>query len=141
MDEKAPLDVERDHSSTDHEKTDAHVKPLFYFLGALTLLIVIALAISVGLFNLLESREAATDKSVSPLADPFSLPPEPRLDTTSQGDLQSVLTETRGKLEGYEWIDEEAGVVRIPIQRAMELTLEQGLPVRQPIAAEAAGDQ
>jgi hypothetical protein len=38
-------------------------------------------------------------------------------------------------LEGYQWVDEQAGVVRIPIERAMELLAERGLPSRS--AAEA----
>jgi len=33
-------------------------------------------------------------------------------------------------LEGYQWLDEDAGVVRIPIERAMELLAERGLPSR-----------
>jgi hypothetical protein len=33
-------------------------------------------------------------------------------------------------LEGYGWVDREAGVVRLPIERAMELLLERGLPTR-----------
>jgi hypothetical protein len=33
-------------------------------------------------------------------------------------------------LEGYGWVDRQAGVVRLPIERAMELVLERGLPTR-----------
>ncbi len=32
-------------------------------------------------------------------------------------------------LENYSWVDESKGVVRIPIERAMELVAERGLPV------------
>jgi hypothetical protein len=39
-------------------------------------------------------------------------------------------------LNSYGWVDEEAGVVRIPIDRAMELTLERGLPTRSEEARE-----
>ena len=34
-------------------------------------------------------------------------------------------------LESYGWVDKNAGVVRIPIDEAMKLTLERGLPARQ----------
>lgn len=30
----------------------------------------------------------------------------------------------------YGWVDREAGIVRIPIERAMDLLLERGLPTR-----------
>jgi hypothetical protein len=42
-----------------------------------------------------------------------------------------------GLLEGYGWVDREAGVVRLPIERAMALVLERGLPTRP--AAEQQG--
>jgi hypothetical protein len=34
-------------------------------------------------------------------------------------------------LSSYGWLDRNAGVVRIPIDRAMKMTVERGLPVRQ----------
>jgi hypothetical protein len=33
-------------------------------------------------------------------------------------------------LNGYSWVNRDAGVVRIPIGEAMKLTLQKGLPVR-----------
>ena len=36
-------------------------------------------------------------------------------------------------LEHYSWIDEQQGTVRIPIERAMELLAQQGLPVARPV--------
>ena len=34
-------------------------------------------------------------------------------------------------LETYGWIDKNASVVRIPIEEAMKLTVQRGLPARQ----------
>jgi hypothetical protein len=34
------------------------------------------------------------------------------------------------KLNSYGWVDQKAGTVRIPIDRAMDLLIEKGLPVR-----------
>jgi hypothetical protein len=33
-------------------------------------------------------------------------------------------------LYSYGWVDEKAGIVRIPIERAMDLLVQRGLPVR-----------
>ena len=33
-------------------------------------------------------------------------------------------------LNGYSWVDRNAGVVRIPIDEAMKLTVQRGLPAR-----------
>jgi hypothetical protein len=35
------------------------------------------------------------------------------------------------QLHSYRWVDIEAGIASIPIERAMELIVKRGLPVRQ----------
>ena len=35
------------------------------------------------------------------------------------------------RLNSYGWIDEENGIVHIPIERAMDILAKQGLPARQ----------
>jgi hypothetical protein len=42
-------------------------------------------------------------------------------------------------LHSYGWVDEQAGLVRIPITRAMELLTERGLPVRPPQESQGNG--
>jgi hypothetical protein len=37
-------------------------------------------------------------------------------------------SEERAALSEYRWIDRERGVARIPIERAMEIVAESGLP-------------
>jgi hypothetical protein len=44
--------------------------------------------------------------------------------------LEEVRREEEAQLNSYGWVQREAGVVRIPIERAKELLLERGLPVR-----------
>jgi hypothetical protein len=36
----------------------------------------------------------------------------------------------QARLNSYGWVDEDAGVAHIPIERAMEMILEEGLPAR-----------
>jgi hypothetical protein len=35
-------------------------------------------------------------------------------------------------LTSYGWVSKEAGIARIPIEHAMQLVLERGLPVSKP---------
>jgi len=56
--------------------------------------------------------------------------PEPRLQTHPLRDLEELRAAEREIIEGYAWIDKPAGVVRIPVSRALELTAERGLPSR-----------
>ena len=54
----------------------------------------------------------------------------PRLQISSAVDLQDFRTREEAELNSYGWIDRTAGVVRIPVDRAMNLLLQRGLPAR-----------
>ena len=41
-------------------------------------------------------------------------------------------------LTSYAWVDKPGGFARIPVDRAMELIVERGLPPAKPMAAQAA---
>jgi hypothetical protein len=82
-------------------------------------------------FVVFDRMEAASDPDISPLATPANeAPAEPRLQTTPWADLKTLRAEESSYLHGYGWIDQQAGVARIPIDRAKALLLEKGLPVR-----------
>ena len=57
-------------------------------------------------------------------------PPEPRLEVVLDQVLQEVRADESAFLHSYGWVDRQAGVVRIPIDRALTLLLERGLPAR-----------
>ena len=44
-------------------------------------------------------------------------------------------------LDGYRWVDRNNGIVRIPVDDAMKLTLQRGLPSRRQAPAAAAPTQ
>jgi hypothetical protein len=44
-------------------------------------------------------------------------------------------------LQGYHWVDQKAGVVQIPIDRALDLLAQRGLPSRSPAASQAFQDE
>jgi hypothetical protein len=78
-------------------------------------------------------REAARPVAVEfPLATAAMrrLPPEPRLQTDPRDDLANLRRNEDRILTSYGWIDRNTGVVRIPIDEAMRLTVERGLPTR-----------
>jgi hypothetical protein len=65
-------------------------------------------------------------------------PPSPRLQNQPFRDVFELKTTQRGTLNSYGWVDKANGVVHIPIERAMQITLERGLPVRDGGAASSA---
>jgi hypothetical protein len=56
--------------------------------------------------------------------------PVPALQVKPQVDLQTYRTRAEHDLNSYGWIDQPHGVAKIPIERAMNLLLARGLPVR-----------
>jgi hypothetical protein len=66
-------------------------------------------------------------------------PPAPQLETANGQVLEELHTKEDALLNHYTWIDQKAGTVRIPIDRAMELVLQRGLPVQSGPAGAAAG--
>ena len=58
------------------------------------------------------------------------LPPPPLLQDAPRSELETLRLRRRRELESYGRGDD--GRVRVPIERAMELLLEDGLPAREP---------
>ena len=116
-----------------HEESDVNIRAIFGFgAGLIAVAIVVHVAILL-LFNFFDSRASQQAAAAYPLATQQGerLPPEPRLQTEPREDLAALRTREDETLSSYGWVDRNAGVVRIPIDRAMELTLQRGLPARQ----------
>ena len=136
-------DEDIDNEDVHHEESDVDIRAIFNF--ALGLFIVAALVhvLIYFMFRYLDGREASVNAVRQyPLAvgREDRLPPEPRLQTNPRRDLQDLRTAEDRILNGYRWVDRNAGVVGIPVSEAMKLTLQRGLPSR-PVAPEAAGSQ
>jgi hypothetical protein len=78
----------------------------------------------------LAGQAAAQGAAPSEFATARILPPEPRLQVDEQRTIEEQQAIERRALTTYEWIDKNAGVVQIPVEKAMDLVLERGLPAR-----------
>jgi hypothetical protein len=114
-----------------HEKTDATTRPIFRFVAALAVFVAVAMLAMALLFRYFTQREAILDTSLSPLA---SEAPEtvagPLLQPNPPVDLERLRREENAHLNSYGWVDEREGLAHIPIDRAIELMAERGLPAR-----------
>lgn len=103
-----------------HETRDANVKgiALCGFVGVLALAVI----------------QAAIYFHFSIHAKSFPAPrpviAAKKSDIAPHRDFVSFQRQQQSELNTYGWIDREHGVVRIPVERAMELLAERGLPVR-----------
>ena len=116
-----------------HEDSDVNIGGILAFAVGL---IVVAAIVHVAmwlLFRFFDVREARQNTIAYPLAvqQEQRLPPEPRLQTNPRQDLQDLRAAEHDILTTYGWVDKNAGTVRIPIDEAIKLTLQRGLPARQ----------
>jgi hypothetical protein len=121
-----------EHADVHHETSDANIVGVLGFgFGLLVAAIIIHLLVLV-LFRFFQGREARRVPAEYPLAvsQGERLPPEPRLQTNPREDLRELRAKEDERLGSYGWVDKNAGVVRIPIDAAMKLMVERGLPAR-----------
>lgn len=114
-----------------HESRDADIRKLTYLALSILALIIFGYVVTEITFYVFVGRQ-----QVPPPRSFFSpgtqMPPPPRLQQNPRVDLGAYVQEQNHVLETYGWVDRKAGVVRVPINQAMTLLLQQGLPVRKP---------
>ena len=111
-----------------YEKSDLSVKAIGVFGAILTLVLVLAIVSMAWMFGLFAAREERQDAPPSPLATAGSGPPQPLLQVDAPRDLKELRAAEDARLASYGWVDKQAGLARIPIDRAMALLAERGLP-------------
>ena len=123
-----------------HELSDADPSPILKFLAFLVVTTAVIAALVVFFYNYLERREAGEKTARYPMSltgGERPLPPLPRLQNYPFQDIKELRQNDKPLLSTYEWIDRNAGTVRIPVDRAMDLLAERGLPYRKPGEASA----
>lgn len=117
-----------------YERSDANTGALLQFAFWLAVVIVAAALGMKWMFGYF-----ARVQQLGPPASPFEnvrvLPPNPKLQVVPRAELQGYREVDREALTSYGWVDKHNGVVRIPIDRAMDLVLQRGLPARTSGAA------
>ena len=114
-----------------YEKRDANAKWIFGIVGFLLLAGLVVHFCLAGVVERLERKPTSTDQWTGTRRDgTVENKSFPQLQLAPPEDLKRFLARQNEELNSYGWIDRTAGVVRIPIVRAMELVLEQGLPTR-----------
>ena len=116
-----------------YEHTDIDPAIGFKFAVWLTASMLVSFAIVYGAFWFFERRADRADDVAQqyPLAKDFERPqPTPALQKQPFMDLYELRQGEADRLSSYGWVDKDGGVARIPIDRAMEVILQRGLPIR-----------
>lgn len=130
-----------------YEHRDIGISGVLYFLLGLAIAGVFVYFIVEGIYSILQRRFDAEQAPISPLVtnapkDTRKLPvdyrdylkqnfPSPQLEIDERSQLDKVRIDEEQTLSSYDWVDQKAGTLRIPIDRAMDLLVQRGLPVRQ----------
>jgi hypothetical protein len=122
-----------DNPDVHHETTDVNVKGILLFGAGLFVTAVIVHLLVWVLFGFFSGRADVRAVRQYPLTAgrENQLPPEPRLQANPRDDLIDLHAHEEEVLTTYGWVDKEKGIVRIPIEEAMKIVVERGLPARQ----------
>jgi hypothetical protein len=117
------------HAPQEHERTDGSFRQLAMFAIATAALFVGGLVVSWFTFHYITKYQSLGEPA-SPFDNTREMPEGPRLQVHAPEDLKQYKQEEKSVLDGYGWVDQKQGIVRIPVDRAMELLLQKGYPVR-----------
>jgi hypothetical protein len=126
---------------TEFERSDLSALGILGFLAGLAIVGFVLHIILVGIYVYLDTYTKKHEPPVNPLArataqDMRNPKPEvanefplPRLETNEIGERDDRRIQEENILSTYGWVDQKAGVAHIPIDRAMQLIAQRGLPL------------
>lgn len=136
------LHIDGQNEEMDFEREDLGAKPILIFLlGLIIGCVVVALALK-GLYSYLDGYENRHQSVENPLVQQTTTDtrliekgdinkfPQPRLESDETTEINAFRMQEEQTLNSYGWVDQQAGVARIPIDRAMALLAQRGLPTR-----------
>lgn len=123
-----------------HENSDASVRLVVVVLAFLAGGTACVCFLVYGIFRYLADNPLSTAPP-NPMANTSpqqQFPPAPRLQIHASTDLRDLNAQEDQLLSTYGWTDKNAGIVRVPIDRAMDLALERGFATK-PASSNAPG--
>jgi len=112
------------HEPEHYEETDFEARPIKIAAAGIVAFLALALVMSAITVKLVTRHRVGTDEPAVFAAK--RVPPPPRLQIDEAGDMAAFRRRETALLNSYSWIDQERGVVRLPIDRAIELTAAEG---------------
>jgi hypothetical protein len=113
-----------------HEPADVALRGLIIFATALVgtgIVTLVVLSVVMRQFTREETRlrDAFEPLRPSMAADEF---PSPRLQQRPAAELDRMKAMERRRIDAYGWVDRSAGIASIPVERAMDILAQRGLP-------------
>lgn len=119
------------HPDVMYEARDVNAKVIAWVVLGIFLsmaLILISVKWTYGYFTRSEFRG---EQPVTLVRQTRMATPGPLLQVNPTADLQQLRESEERLLNSYGWVDQKKGLVRIPIEEAMRLAVEKGLPAAE----------
>lgn len=110
-----------------HETKDANPWKVVIFSVGLFLLMLASLPLVTAIFNGMEAQAKRADRPPSQI-ESDQTPPLPRLQATPRTALSEFKAEQQQRLTTYGWNDAKHKSVHLPVDRAIQLLAERGIP-------------
>jgi hypothetical protein len=136
-----------EHDSVAFETRDVKARTIYTYLAVLAIAVILSYVVCVFILRATTNFAAESDTPPPPVRkemgkDYLTMPPEPRLQgvpghgTDPQYDLREKLQEDGEANEKAGWVDQSAGIAQIPVEDAMKIIAEKGLPAASTPPAE-----
>ena len=120
--------------SVGHETSDVNIWAIGKFAVGLVVITILSMALIIGVFKYFQSREESVKaKEIVP----EKIFPQPQVLQNEPENLKAFRAREEKLLNGYGWADSSKGVVRIPVNQAIELMAKRGLPTRAQVPAQS----
>jgi hypothetical protein len=119
-----------------HESGNPVLRWMLVTAGVVALMVAGSLAVIWTLMTSLSKSRPSGDIAgrlgtiTAPSDAPLRQFPAPQLQLIPHDELVALQAREERELGSYGWLDRTAGVIRLPIDRAMELVAQRGLPTR-----------
>jgi hypothetical protein len=125
-----------------YERRDLNTRAIFGFLIALGIAGVLMHLVFWGMYKYLARgyvqrtpvQANTIEESAREIPRAVRAMPAPKLQPDPVADLNKFRLSEEEKLNSYGWVDQKAGTVHIPIEKAIDVLAKQGLPVRSQAA-------
>ena len=135
-----------EHDTVAFENRDVKPRTIYVYLAVLALSVVLSYVVCVFILRI--TTKMAADSDTPPpsvrqeMKNFLTMPPEPRLQgvpghgTDPQYDLRVKIEEDTEANQNAGWIDQNSGIAQIPVEDAMKIIAEKGLPAASTPPAE-----
>jgi hypothetical protein len=127
------------HPDVSFERADVQPSTIYWYLGALAISVILSYVVCVFVLRIttkiaveFDTPPPAVRQEMGAAYD--AMPPEPRLQgvpghgNDPQADLREKIQADSEANDQFGWVDQNAGIAQIPVQDAMKIIAEKGLP-------------